>query len=117
MKAAKPATRRIEREDVLLSLFAFAPVLSWIAAQQLSFLATRSICANGNRWVLYLVMGSAFAAAAAAGAACWTKWKGAADGTPTYRRFLALGGLFMAAICAVSILSLMIPAAVHRPCD
>ena len=117
MTAAKPSTRRVEREDVLLWLFAFTPVLAWIAAQQLSFLATRSICATGHRWVLYLVMGSAFAAAAAAGAASWTKWKGVADGTPTHRRFVALGGVLLAAICAVSILSLMIPAAVHRPCD
>jgi hypothetical protein len=114
---AKPSTRRVAREDVLLWLYAFTPVLAWIAAQQLSFLATRSICGTGHRWVLYLVMGSGFAAAAAAGAASWTKWKGVADGTPMQRRFIALGGVLLAAICAVSILSLMIPAAVHRPCD
>jgi len=117
LTAAKPSTRRVEREDVLLWFFAFTPVLAWMAAQQLSFLATRSLCAPGRRWVLYLVMGSAFAAVAAAGAASWTKWKGVADGTPTHRRFVALGGVLLAAICAVSILSLMIPAAVHRPCD
>jgi hypothetical protein len=114
---AKPSTRRVEREDVLLWLFAFTPVLAWTAAQQLSFLATRSICATGQRWVLYLVEGPAFAAAAAAGAASWTKWKGLADVTPTRRRFMALCGVLLAAICAISILSLMIPAAVHRPCD
>src|SRR5204862_2029178 len=112
-----PASRRVEREDVLLALFAVTPVLAWIAAQQLSFLATRSICATGHRWVLYLVMGSAWAAAAAAGAASWTKWKRSAHGGPTYRRFMTLGGVLLAAICAVSILSLMIPAAIHRPCD
>ena len=117
MTKAKLSARRVEREDVLLWLFAFTPVLAWIAAQQLSFLATRSICATGHRWVLYLVMGSALAAAVSAGAASWTKWKGLADGIPTHRRFMALGGVLLAAICAVSILSLMIPAAVHRPCD
>ena len=117
MTRAKPSTRRVEREDVLLWLFAFTPVLAWIAAQQLSFLATRSICATGHRWVLYLIMGSALAAAASAGAASWTKWKGLADGMPTHRRFMALGGVLLAAICAVSILSLMIAAAIHRPCD
>ena len=117
MTRAKPSTRQVEREDVLLWLFAFTPVLAWIAAQLLSFLATRSICATGHRWVLYLVTGSALAAAAAAGAASWTKWKGLANGIPTHRRFMALGGVLLAAICAVSILSLMIPAAVHRPCD
>ena len=117
MTRAKPSARRVEREDVLLWLFAFTPVLAWIAAQQLSFLATRSICASGHRWVLYLVIGSALAAAVSAGAASWTKWKGLADGIPTHRRFMALGGVLLAVICAVSILSLMIPAAVHRPCD
>ncbi len=117
MRAAKPSAHRVEREDVLLWLFAFTPVLAWIAAQMLSLLATRSICATGHRWVLYLVMGSALAAAVAAGTASWTKWKGVADGTPAHRRFMALGGIFLAAICAVSILSLMIPAVVHRPCD
>ena len=117
MTAAKPSNRRIERDDVLVWVFAFTPVLAWIAAQQLSFLATRSICASGHRWVLYLVIGSALAAAVSAGAASWTKWKGLADGIPTHRRFMALGGVLLAVICAVSILSLMIPAAVHRPCD
>ena len=117
MTTAKPSTRRVEREDVLLWVFAFTPVLAWIAAQQLSFLATRSICATGHRWILFLVTGSTFAAAAAAGAARWTKWKRSAHGRPTYRRFMALGGVLLAAICAVSILSLMIPAAIHRLCD
>ena len=117
MTKAKPSTRRVEREDVLLWLFALTPVLAWIAAQQLSFLATRSICATGHRWVLYLVMGSTSAVAAAAGAASWTKWKRLAHAIPTHRRFMALGGVLLAAICAVSILSLMIPAAIHRPCD
>ena len=114
---AKPSTRRVEREDVLLWLFALTPVLAWIAAQMLSLLATRSICASGHRWVLYLITGSALAAAVSAGAASWTKWKGQGRAIPTYRRFMALGGVFLAAICAVSILSLMIPAAIHRPCD
>ena len=117
MTAAKASTRRVEREDVFLCLFAFTPVLAWIAAQQLSFLETRSICGSGHRWVLYLVMGSALTAAVSAGAASWTKWKGQGRGIPAHRRFMALGGVFLAAICAVSILSLMIPAAIHRPCD
>jgi len=122
LSTAKPASRRVDREDVLLWLFALTPVLAWIAAQQLSFLVTRSICATGQRWLLYLVMGVAFAAAAAAGAVSWTKWK-ALDSkrsvavTPMYRRLLALGGVFLATICAVSILSLTIPAALHRVCD
>ena len=116
MTAAKPSTRRVEREDVLLWLFALTPVLAWIAAQMLSLLATRSICATGHRWVLYLVTGSALVAAVSAGAASWTKWKRFAHGKP-YRRFLAIGSVMLAAICAVSILSLMIAAAIHRPCD
>src|SRR5207253_332635 len=105
---AKPSTRRVEREDVLLWLFASTPVLAWIAAQQLSFLATRSICATGHRWLLYLVMGPSLAAAAAAGAASWTKWKGVTDRTPMQRRFIALGGGLSAATCVISIPSLMI---------
>jgi hypothetical protein len=117
LTTAKNSTRRVEREDVLLWVFAFTPVLAWIAAQQLSFLATRSLCATGHRWILYLITGSTFAAAAAAGAASWTKWKRLVHGIPTYRRFMALGGVLLAAICAVSIFSLMIAAAIHRPCD
>ena len=122
MTKAKLSARRVEREDVLLWLFAFTPVLAWIAAQQLSFLATLSICATGHRWVLYLVMGSAFATAASAGAASWTKWKAlastkSADRIVTYRRFMALGGVLLAGMCAVSIFSLLIPAALHHLCD
>ena len=117
MTRAKPSTRRVEREDVLLWLFASTPVLAWMAAEMLSLLAARSICASGHRSVLYLITGPALAATVWAGTASWTKWKEFADGMPTHRRFMALGGVFLALICAVSILSLMIPAAVHRPCD
>jgi len=117
LTTAKPAAHRIEREDVVLWLLVLTPVLAWIVAQGFSFLAARSICESGNRWVLYLFMGSGLVATAAAGATSWTKWKRFADGSPAYRRFLAIGSVMLAAICAVSILSLMIPAAVHRPCD
>jgi hypothetical protein len=119
---AKSSSHRIERQDVLLWLFAGTPVLAWIAAQQLSFLVTRSICATGHRWLLYLVMGPAFAAAALAGAASWAMWnefasKRSTDRIPSRRRFMALGGVLLAAICGLSIIALMIPAALHRPCD
>ena len=117
MTTAKPPAHRIEREDVVLWLLAFTPVLAWIVAQGFSFLATRSICETGNRWVLYLFMGSGLVATAAAGATSWTKWKRSAGGIPAYRRFMAIGSVMLAAICAVSILSLMIAAAIHRPCD
>ena len=117
MTTARPSAHRIEREDVMLWLLAFAPVLAWIVAQGFSFLAARSICETGNRWVLYLFMGSGLGATAAAGVTSWTKWKRFGDRSPAYRRFMAIGSVMLAAICAVSILSLMIPAAVHRPCD
>jgi hypothetical protein len=117
LTTAKPAAHRIEREDVLLWLLAFAPVAAWIAAQGFSFLAARSICTTGRRWVLFLIMGSGLVVTAAAGAASWTKWKRFADRSPAYRRFMAIGALLLAAMCAVSILSLMIAAAIHRPCD
>lgn len=117
MTTAKPAAHRIEREDVVLWVLAFTPVLAWIVAQGFSFLAARSICETGNRWVLFLIMGSGLAATAAAGATSWTKWKQFEDGSPAYRRFMAIGSVMLAALCAVSILSLMIAAAIHRPCD
>ena len=117
MTTAKPSARRIEREDVVLWFLAFTPVFAWIAAQGFSFLAARSICETGNRWVLYLFMGSGMVATTAAGATSWTKWKRFTHGGPAYRRFMAIGSVMLAAICAVSILSLMIAAAIHRPCD
>lgn len=116
MTSANASSRHVEREDVLLWLFAFVPVLAWIVAQSVSFLATRSICATGHRWLLYLVMGTSLAAAIAAGAFSWTNWT-RWRGLATYRRFMALGGIFLAAICTVSILSLLIPATLHRVCD
>ena len=122
MTSAKPSTRRVEREDVLLWVFAFTPVLAWIAAQQLSFVVTRSICRGGHRWALYLIMGPSLATAAAAGTASWKKWNALAsrhskDRMPTYRPFMALGGVLLAAISVLAIVSLMIPAALHRLCD
>ena len=117
MTTAKPGAYRIEREDVLLWLLVAIPVLSWVAAQGLSFLATRSICATGHRWLLYLTMTSGLAATAGAGVASWTRWRRFTRGGAAYRRFMAIGAVLLAAICAVSILSLMIAAAVPRPCD
>ncbi len=117
MTTAKPAAHRIEREDVVLWLLVLTPVLALIVAQGFSFLAARSICSTGNRWVLYLFMGSGLVVTAAAGATSWTKWKRFADRSPAYRRFMAIGSVMLAALCAVSILSLMIAAAIHRPCD
>ena len=122
MTTAKRSIRHVEREDVLLWLFTAAPVLAWIVAQQVSFLLTRSLCSTGHRWVLYLVMGPSFAVAAASGAASLMKWnalasKKSSDRTSMYRRFMALGGVLLAAICTLSILALMIAAAVHRVCD
>jgi hypothetical protein len=119
---ATPPSRRVEREDVLLWLFATTPVLAWIIAQQASYFVASSICATGHRWVLFLVIGSAVVAAASAGAASWTKWKALASRRSTgriaaYRRFMALGGVFLAGICTLSILALMIPATIHRLCD
>ena len=69
MTTARPGAHRIEREDVVLWLLAVTPVLAWIVAQGFSFLAARSICETGNRWVFYLVMGSGLVMTAAAGAA------------------------------------------------
>ena len=88
MTSANASSRHVEREDVLLWLFAFVPVLAWIVAQSVSFLATRSICATGHRWLLYLVMGTSLAAAMAAGAFSWTNWT-RWRGLATYRRFMA----------------------------
>ena len=116
MTTARPSAHRIEREDVVLWLLVFTPILAWIVAQGCSFLAARSICATGNRWMLFLFMGSGLVATAAAGAAGWTKWQRSAHGIP-YRRFMAIGSVMLAALCAVSILALMIAAAIHRPCD
>jgi len=50
-------------------------------------------------------------------ATSWTNGNGSETDVRAYRRFMAIGGVMLAAICAVSILSLMIAAAIHRPCD
>jgi hypothetical protein len=122
LTSATPAKQRFEREDALLWSFIVTPVLAWIAAQQLSFLAASSICTSGHRWVLYLVMGSALAVAASTGVASWTKWKALASRRSvgriaSYRHFVALGGVFLSGLCTVSIVALLIPATLHRLCD
>lgn len=117
MTTAKPRAHRIEREDVALWLLVFAPVLAWIVAQGCSFLASQSICDTGSRWMLFLLMGPSFAVASGAGTVSWTKWKRLAHGGAAYRRFMSVGSVMLSAICSVSILALMIAAAIHRPCD
>lgn len=121
MNSARPSPHRIDREDVLLWLFMGIPVLAWIAAQQLSFLAAQWMCQGGHRWTLYVITGSAAAVAAAAGAASWMKFqtraRTSANRLEPYRRFMALGGVALAGIVVLSILALMIPATLHRLCD
>jgi hypothetical protein len=122
LTTARPVKRRLEREDILLWIFVVTPVLAWIAAQQLSYLAASSICATGHRWVLYVVMGSSLAATVLAGTASFTKWKALASRrsggrSVAYRQFMALGGVFLGGLCAVAIFALLIPATLHRLCD
>ena len=123
MKTTRVAARRRVRGDGRLWFSLFAPVIAWIAAQQTSFLLSRSTCDTGRRWVLYLVMGSAAATAVAGGLAGWKSWaklrekEETADPTQSRRRFMAIGGLFVAAFFLIAILALAVPAIVHRPCD
>lgn len=123
MTPAKAPARRQEAEDRRLWLSIFTPVVAWIAAHQTSFLLSPWICDTGRRWVLYLVIGSAFAAAAAGGVQTWTTWRTlpssghAKDSTLARRRFMAMAALLLTAMFLVAILALAIPAVIHRPCD
>lgn len=104
-------------------LLGFIPVVAWIAAQQISFMVSGSICASGHRWPLQAVIGAAFLVAAAAGILGWRDWRrlsrsrGTQDSIAARRRFMALGSVLLAGISLAAIVALAIPAIVHRPCD
>jgi hypothetical protein len=120
---AKTTPRRRVSEELGLWVWAFVPVLAWIAAQQIDFFLAPWVCATGHRWALYAVTGSAFLAAAAAGFLSLLRWRRSPPrdekGNFVYarRRFMVAGGLLLAAVSLVAILALAIPALVHRPCD
>ena len=111
------------REEVLLWLSSFTPVVAWIAAQQIGFILSPWVCATGHRWVLNLVMGLALLAAAGGGAATWIRWKKLRGGrgrpgpSSARRTFVAAGGLLLAAIFLTAIVALAVPTFMHRPCD
>jgi hypothetical protein len=114
------AAHRLERR---LWVSVFAPSLAWITALIVSFLLSSEICATGRRWILYLVTGSAMAAAAAGAIAGWRTWRRLAGEKPpselvgARRLFMAAGGFVLALYFALAILALAIPQIVHRPCD
>jgi hypothetical protein len=117
------SSRRVDREDNLLWLNALLPIFAWIAAQQIDFIVSPWVCATGNRWVLYAVTGLALLTAAAGGLGSWRQLRrmgaesGREDEVRARRRFMAGGGVLVAAIFFLAILALAIPAVVHRPCD
>jgi hypothetical protein len=115
------AARRKRRKDVLLWFSIFGPAAAWIAAQQLSFVLSPFLCAKGAHWILYLVTGSALAAAASGALAAWRSWTGSdepdAGGVAARRRFMAIAGFLLALYFGLAILALAIPQIVHRPCD
>jgi hypothetical protein len=119
----KAAKRREVREEILLWLSSFTPVAAWIAAQQIGFILSPWVCATGHRWVLSAVMGGALAAAAAGGAATWRAWntqrngRGRQAASSARRRFVATGGLLLAAVFLIAIVALAVPTFIHRPCD
>jgi hypothetical protein len=117
------SSRRVDREDNLLWRNALLPIFAWIAAQQIDFIVSPWVCATGNRWVLYAVTGLALLTAAAGGLGSWGQLRrmsaesGREDEVRERRRFMAGGGVLIAAIFFLAILALAIPAVVHRPCD
>ena len=122
MPSARASTRG-NREEIVLWTAALTPVFAWIAAQQLDFLLSAWVCATGNRWVFHAVTALALLAAAAGGTVSWRRWKelpaekGREDRVRSRHRFLAGGGLVLAAVFLTAIVALAIPTIVHRPCD
>jgi hypothetical protein len=116
-------TNRVRsREDWALWLSFLAPIGSWVAAQQVSFILSPWVCNTGRRWVLYVVMAAALAVAAAGAAASARETlrqpeDAADDPVRSRRKFMALGALASSAFFFVAIVALAIPVFVHRPCD
>jgi hypothetical protein len=111
------AARGVERR---LWLAIFIPSGAWITAFTLGFVLASGVCASGRRWILYLVTGSAFAAAAVGALEGWRAWQRLERGTGepvARRRFMAVAGLILALYFCLAILALAIPQIVHRPCD
>jgi hypothetical protein len=117
------SNRRESREERRLWFSILVPSLSWITAFILSFLLASEICATGRRWILYLITGSALAAAAAGALEAWRIWRRLENARPSSetltarRRFMAAGGLVLALYFVLALLALAIPQVVHRPCD
>ena len=122
MTAEKSSARRAGRDDGRLLVAVFTPAAAWIAAQQASYLLSGWACRTGHRWVLLLITASSFAAGALGASASWKRWRrypagDTDDPNLDPRRFLVAGGLLLAAVFLVAILSLAIPQWLHRPCD
>jgi hypothetical protein len=121
--SAAETNRREFRKEGRLWVSILAPSLAWITALIVSFLLASEVCATGRRWILYLVTGSAFFAAAAGAVAGWRTWRRLEDvdeppdSIGARRRFMAVAGLLLAIYFGLAILALAIPQIVHRPCD
>jgi hypothetical protein len=121
MEAARTSRERAKESDARLWLPALAPPFAWITAFMVSVVLAPWVCATGQRWVVFVVTGLALVAAAVGGFGSYRMWKEFGDerGSPARarRRFMAGGGVLLATVFVIAILSLAISAAIHRPCD
>ncbi len=111
------------RRESRLWFAIFGPAAAWIATQQLGFVLSPLLCAQGGHWILYLLTASALAASAAGALAAWRTWRAIRGGASAAgevgerRRFMAIAGFLLAVYFSLAIVALAIPQIVHRPCD
>ncbi len=115
---------RPERRDVLLWIPVLAGPISWVLAEQLSYMLTPTACWNRQHFMLHLVPLGTLLIAAAGAALAWSRWQREPEGSTatgglkaSRRRFMAIFGFWACLGFALAILATEVPNLVLKVCD
>jgi hypothetical protein len=115
---------RPERRDVLLWIPVLAGPISWVLAEQLSYMLTPTACWNRQHFMLHLVPLGTLLIAAAGAAFAWSRWHREPEGSTetgdpkaSRSRFMAAFGFWGCLGFALAILATEVPNLVLKVCD
>ncbi len=87
--------------------------IAWAADLQARYALVKWVCANHAEWIMWAITLAALLITAF-GAFC--SWRGWIDDTPRIR-FMAIGGLFIGGMFALSIIAMAVPDLFLRACE
>jgi hypothetical protein len=123
-QSTDPRLLRLDRRDVLLMLAVMAGPFAWAVDELASYSLAPTACADGTKWMLYLVTVLTLLVSLGGAALAHSVGRGLPDGsthqgdpTVTRARFLARAGAVLGLSFALVILATAVPNLVLEVCQ